>query len=288
MPIVLEVIAGEQKGLEIAIGDGESVRVGKDTGLADCVFPLDPSMSLVHATAGCDDGGGWVRDLNSLAGTYVNDVRVAQARIAPGDTLRVGDTVFQVQAAPRETPVTTEPALSDDTVPEPVQRLLDLLRREPLSLFAVLDAARAPSVVALLRESRAAMQSLFEGEPAEELAPVAPYLVALEKDSALLRKLLSDGWGDSRGVLLTSAAGLQQVRTHLRQFLLVQDDRGNQQYFRFYDPRVLRVYLPTCNAAETQQFFGPIDRFIVEDGPELALWFLPDERPQLSVTVLAP
>jgi hypothetical protein len=80
---------------------------------------------------------------------------------------------------------------------------------------------------------------------------------------------------------------LQQVRAHLRQFLLVQDERGNQQYFRFYDPRVLRVYLPTCDAAETQQFFGPIDRFIVEDGPELALWFLPGDRPQLSVIALA-
>ncbi len=28
--------------------------------------------------------------------------------------------------------------------------------------------------------------------------------------------------------------------------------------FRYYDPRVLRVYLPTCSPAEFARFFGPI------------------------------
>src|SRR5439155_1286760 len=35
--------------------------------------------------------------------------------------------------------------------------------------------------------------------------------------------------------------------------------------FRFYDPRVLRIYLPTCNAAEQQFVFGPVLRFLCEE-----------------------
>ena len=39
---------------------------------------------------------------------------------------------------------------------------------------------------------------------------------------------------------------------------------GRELYFRFYDPRVLRIFLPTCNAAETATFFGPVGQFLVE------------------------
>ena len=34
--------------------------------------------------------------------------------------------------------------------------------------------------------------------------------------------------------------------------------------FRYYDPRVLRVYLPTCNFDELQTVFGPVMHFIQE------------------------
>jgi hypothetical protein len=34
--------------------------------------------------------------------------------------------------------------------------------------------------------------------------------------------------------------------------------------FRYYDPRVLRVYLPTCVTSELRTVFGPIDCFWTE------------------------
>ena len=34
--------------------------------------------------------------------------------------------------------------------------------------------------------------------------------------------------------------------------------------FRYYDPRVLRVYLPTCTPDELEMLFGPIERFWME------------------------
>ena len=38
--------------------------------------------------------------------------------------------------------------------------------------------------------------------------------------------------------------------------------------FRFYDPRVLRKFLPTCNADELQTFFGKVETFFAEDEKE--------------------
>ena len=55
------------------------------------------------------------------------------------------------------------------------------------------------------------------------------------------------------------------MRRHLRHFLEVQLPDGKQVYFRFYDPRVLRVFLPTCTADEINQFFGPIKQYLMED-----------------------
>jgi hypothetical protein len=56
------------------------------------------------------------------------------------------------------------------------------------------------------------------------------------------------------------------VREHFRKFLLVKID-GNEGdfYFRFYDPRVLRAFLPTCAPDEAAEFFGPVRLFIAED-----------------------
>ena len=38
------------------------------------------------------------------------------------------------------------------------------------------------------------------------------------------------------------ALPVDELRRHLRRFLLVKDESGRQLYFRYYDPRVLRLY----------------------------------------------
>ncbi|MEN8446404.1 MAG: DUF4123 domain-containing protein, partial [Cyanobacteria bacterium J06555_13] len=70
--------------------------------------------------------------------------------------------------------------------------------------------------------------------------------------------------GNSWGIFLESFDTLEELQTHLRDLLLVKDETGRSLHFRFYDPRVLRTYLPTCNAAELATFFGPVARFYTE------------------------
>jgi len=162
--------------------------------------------------------------------------------------------------------------LAPDATPQ--ERLLYLLRSDFQPLYAVLDAARDIKILALLFKSNEEYQSLYEGPQGAKLAQVAPYLVRLKKDSLLLEKLVRDGWGESWGVYLTCASEFNEVRRHLRHFLEVMLPEGEQVYFRFYDPRVLRVYLPTCNFEEINYFFGPIKNYLMEDEePETLLQY---------------
>ena len=72
------------------------------------------------------------------------------------------------------------------------------------------------------------------------------------------------GWGQSWGVFLR-VKDPSNLRSHLRGFLRVKDESGRILLFRYYDPRVLRVYLPTCRPPELRTIFGPVSSYLVED-----------------------
>jgi hypothetical protein len=60
---------------------------------------------------------------------------------------------------------------------------------------------------------------------------------------------------------------------------MVENPDGKEVFFRFYDPRILRRFLPVCTPAETRQFFGPVMQFWVEDEkPEFLLQFAPSPK----------
>jgi hypothetical protein len=46
---------------------------------------------------------------------------------------------------------------------------------------------------------------------------------------------------------------------------MVKTEEGEELYFRFYDPRVLRIFLPTCDREQLKDFFGPVDYYLCED-----------------------
>jgi len=147
----------------------------------------------------------------------------------------------------------------------PQDLALEALRAEGEPLFAVLDSARDRRVLMLLEQAEEEHKSLYEGSEGEQLAAVAPYLVRLSRDSALLEPLVRGGWGRSWGVFLTSPLPFTETRRHLRKFLKVQDEKTRKRmYFRFYDPRVLRVFLPSCSPGQRMEFGGPLDTFLLE------------------------
>jgi hypothetical protein len=159
--------------------------------------------------------------------------------------------------------------------PTPRQpRLQDLLAKDFQPLYVLLDASREPSVLKVILESKEEYQSLYEGPQGAQLAHFAPYLVRVPQKSSLLDILVHQAWSKSWGVFVTCDMPLKDLRTHFRHFLTVKLPDGQQVYFRYYDPRVLRLFLPTCLPEETTQFFGPVKHFLMEaEDPKLALHF---------------
>lgn len=144
----------------------------------------------------------------------------------------------------------------------------------PLSAYALLDAARDERIFdGLLKyQEELEFDSLYQGQLAEDLAEVAPYLVRLEPGHPFTDWLLDCAWGESWGIFVQARLDLDEVRRHLRKFTVVWTESGQSMIFRFYDPRVLRLFLPTCPAEDLTKFFGPLHRLIVEDAdPATAL-----------------
>ena len=135
---------------------------------------------------------------------------------------------------------------------------------EPPRVYALLDAARDESIYPEIVKSGLESACLFQGENARKLAWVAPYLVALRRDDPFTQWVVENGWEKSWGVFAGSPSTLNELKRHFRTFLTVYDEEGSSLYFRYYDPRVLRVYLPTCNASELGVVFGPIEYYLLE------------------------
>ena len=134
-------------------------------------------------------------------------------------------------------------------------------------VFAVLDGARDAQIVEMLRSCNQHFVSLFAGDMSEQLFTAAPQVVKLSQQSEFTEKLFMKAWGNSWGVFVSAnkPTGIEDIRKQLRKFLLVQGPDGQKRFFRYYDPRVLRVYLPTCNEQELQVLFNPIHRYVMED-----------------------
>lgn len=131
-------------------------------------------------------------------------------------------------------------------------------------LFAVLDGASTPNLQAIFSEHRLLNVCLLPGELDPELVQAAPYLAQFQAQSAFTELFLMQGLGNHWGILGTSSADLRTLRMHFRKFLTVWDPDGKPLYFRYYDPRVLRLYLPTCNGEELRTLFGPVTAYYAE------------------------
>jgi len=135
------------------------------------------------------------------------------------------------------------------------------------NLYVILDTARDECIFAKINEINNfdICQCLFEGQTAIECADAAPYLVILKHQDELMNWIIQNGFGHSWGIFLTSKFSFNEVTQHLKQLVLATVQNEEKVFFfRFYDPRVIRVYIPTCNNDELQLFFGPINSIYTE------------------------
>lgn len=134
-------------------------------------------------------------------------------------------------------------------------------------VWVVLDGARDKRVFSAVVAAYTDNCCLYSGDLPSDLKLAAPYLVALDPDDRTTQYILKRAWSNHWGIFLRSTASMETLRRHLKKFLVVKDPKGRRLLFRYYDPRVLRVYLPTCWPAELETMFGPVKAFMVE-GPD--------------------
>lgn len=149
--------------------------------------------------------------------------------------------------------------------------------------YILLDGARIGPEISKIKDIYALQgKSLYIGKSKEELEDVGPFLFQIKPDDELAQWFEESGWGNSYGILAFSNVLYDDLFKHNRKFLLVRTEDQQELYFRFYDPRVLRIFLPTCTPSQLREFFGPIDYFILEDeDPKYCIKFQLD-REQLK------
>ena len=135
---------------------------------------------------------------------------------------------------------------------------LDQLKRFAANgyLYAFMDSAYAPMALPCIREvAPERVTRLITPTPNEEI----PMLVHV--DEHVLEIILSTVGNEPWGVFAMSKASAAELWRHFRRFLVVQLPDGDKTQFRFYDPRVLPVYVRCCEEWELRKFFGPVRGF---------------------------
>jgi hypothetical protein len=149
------------------------------------------------------------------------------------------------------------------------EKLEKFLFNERSRAFAILDGAAIPDLPMKIYEMQPHSVCLYRGELAPDLAEVAPYLIELIPETTFTDWLLTEGLsGKSWGIFARSPFSLTEMRKHFRKFLTVYDEAGNPLLFRFYDPRVLVKFLPTCDAESLNSLFGRVTDYFAENGAD--------------------
>ena len=149
-----------------------------------------------------------------------------------------------------------------------------LFRDQQTDIYGILDGASSPEVYHTILNAKADFRCLYRGELSEDLQLCAPYLVHFKKPTPIVLKLIKMMFETNSGIIARIEKGtdIDVARRHFRRYLLVQTPEKKTVYFRYYDPRVLRVYLPTCNEEELRFIFGlHVERFVVSTGDEFGV-----------------
>ncbi len=126
----------------------------------------------------------------------------------------------------------------------------------PVRTYLIVDATRYiehRGVFDLDIISDCPVMCMFTGESAETLKLAAPYLIdvtlapqAYQDDSRVPhfhRRYFDTLWENNIGIFIQSSASMEQVHRHFRKFLKFNIEGANNRFFRFWDPRVLKIHL---------------------------------------------
>ena len=155
-----------------------------------------------------------------------------------------------------------------ETIEESQISVSDLLwetaEKENCNLFGIIDSAKNDEAFRFMIEGGVSYKSLFDGTMDVQSYGVSGFLVECRNDSPLFQWMTGKAWGDNCCIFFTSKASFDELFIHFQKFNRVYLEGDDVVLFRYYDPRVFRNYLPTCNGKEIDLFFGEIKSFFAE------------------------
>lgn len=131
--------------------------------------------------------------------------------------------------------------------------------------YFIADGASMSTLINEFAEYNATPYSIYLGMEEETIADVGPFLVDIEGNDSAMNWLLNEGKSQSWGIFLKTELKFDDLLAHLQSLIIVEDEDGKELYFRFYDPRVINNFLPTCDTPQLKQFFGKVDFFVAEN-----------------------
>jgi transcriptional regulator with GAF, ATPase, and Fis domain len=165
----LVAIAGKFQGTVLSITDAPAV-IGRDTAATLCL--PDASVSRRHSQIERDGEEFIVTDLDSLNGTFVNDVPVKRRTLAHGDRVRIGNSQFLFMRYDGDVPSESSEVHFDDnrsmtgsTVQFRFNDAVYLMARDLAALMKVSTTINA--IRGLVELQKKLLELMFEVVPAK-------------------------------------------------------------------------------------------------------------------------
>ena len=162
-------IAGKVQGAVLSLTDSAAI-IGRDNAASLCL--PDSSVSRRHSQIERDGDEFVVTDLDSLNGTFVNDVPVKRRNLQHGDRVRIGDTQFLFLRHDDDTPSASSEVrfndrvvLTGSTVQFSFNDALYLMARDLAALIKVSTTVNA--IRGLTELQKKLLELMFEVVPAQ-------------------------------------------------------------------------------------------------------------------------
>jgi len=141
--------------------------------------------------------------------------------------------------------------------------------------YLLLDAALIDSLPIRLSElGCSTFHPLYQQTAYHTLVAVGPVLVPVIPNSPLARTFTRE-WSETAGIWLESEADEVVVLQHLRSLIHARVEGDVTVFFRYYDPRITRLWLTDLLPSERDGLMGPIrlillpeSGFIRQENPE--------------------
>ena len=162
-------IAGPLKGATFPVADNET-SIGRESANRLCIS--DPSVSRRHSIIRREGEQFKINDLESLNGTFVNDVPIKERTLEHGDRIRIGDYLFlflleEGEAVPLSSQVLLDEGVqvSGATIQMRVADTFHLMARDLSALMKI--STTINSIRGLEELQRQLLELIFEVVPAQ-------------------------------------------------------------------------------------------------------------------------